>query len=350
MNNNSKKAILFCTKPITFVRRDAKMLEQYYDHVEIKVIDTNNKKLLFFTLLQTLFFSVFQLRAYSLVASWFVGYHSYFPFLLAKIYRIKTVAFLGGTECHNIPELNHGNFRKNPYAWFTRRSLRLAEFIFPVHDTLIRSEINYVDLKYKKQGFLEFTSNVNGRIEPLYCGFTMQKEYSFADKIPNSFLSVSSSLSGGVAKRKGIDFFIEIAERNPQYQFTLVGGNYQGPTLKNLTIISAIPYDELINIYCKHQYYIQFSIAEGFPNALAEAMIYGCIPLGSSVFGIPDIIDNTGFILERKDLELAQRLIDKVSELGQEEKKELSNLASKRVKTEYTPARRSEKFKEITEI
>lgn len=343
----AKKAIIFCPAIITFVRRDAEMLSQIYDEVDIRVLDTTKPLKLMLGLIKLFFFALFNSRKYSLVCSWFVGYHSLFPFYFAKLFGVRTVAFLGGTECHNLPYYDHGNYRKTVYSWFTSKSLQNADFMLPVHESLISTELDYVKVKYPHQGLLAFNKRLEGQIEALHCGFKQEKDVDLANKIENTFLSVASNLSGKVYYRKGIDLFVKLAKANPQFQFTLVGNNYKGPKLSNLKIVSAIPYSELIDIYCKHQFYVQFSIAEGFPNALAEAMLYGCIPLGSNVFGIPDIIGDTGFVLKRKDLDLAQEIINKSVALSSYKKRELAEAAVIKVKTNYTPEQRFNKFKEI---
>jgi glycosyltransferase involved in cell wall biosynthesis len=345
----AKKAIIFCPAVITFVKRDAEMLSQIYDEVDIRVLDTTKPLKLIWGLINLFFFVLFNIRKYSLVCSWFVGYHSLFPFYFAQIFKIKTVAFLGGTECHNLPFYDHGNYRKTVYSWFTSSSLQHADIMLPVHESLISTQLDYVKVKYPHQGLLAFNKKLAGKVEALHCGFKQEREVDLEGKVENTFLSVASNLSGKVFYRKGIDLFVKLAEANPQFQFTLVGNNYKGPKLSNLKIISAIPYSELIEIYCKHQFYVQFSIAEGFPNALAEAMLYGCIPLGSNVFGIPDIIGDTGFVLKRKDIDLAQDVVDKAVSLTTNEKRKLAEAASQKVKINYTPELRFKKFKEIVE-
>ena len=50
-------------------------------------------------------------------------------------------------------------------------------------------------------------------------------------------------------------------------------------------------------------------MSEGFPNALCEAMLCGCIPIGSNVASIPHIIGDKGYILKQKNEILLQNLI-----------------------------------------
>jgi glycosyltransferase involved in cell wall biosynthesis len=61
----------------------------------------------------------------------------------------------------------------------------------------------------------------------------------------------------------------------------------------------------------KYQFYVQVSMTEGFPNALIEAMACGCVPIVSRVGAMPEIVGDTGYILEKKDPNLLQELIQK---------------------------------------
>jgi glycosyltransferase involved in cell wall biosynthesis len=53
---------------------------------------------------------------------------------------------------------------------------------------------------------------------------------------------------------------------------------------------------------------LQLSTSEGFPNSLGEAMSCGCIPIGSEVGAIPEIIGNPKLILSEKDIEKLETL------------------------------------------
>jgi glycosyltransferase involved in cell wall biosynthesis len=326
------------------------MLEQIYDQVDLVVYSQVGAVKVISSLLKSFFFSLFSLKKYDLVCGWFVGYHTFFPYFFGKFYKTTIVSFLGGTECHNMPEYNHGNYRKKVYGWVTKKSLEKSTYILPVHESLITCDISYVDLVFPKQGFLPFNNHLDGHIEALHCGFDEENEGVEIEKQPNSFLSVASQLSGKVFYRKGIDMLISLAKELPEYKFTIVGSNYKGEHLPNLEIVSFIPYSELIDIYRSHQFYLQFSIAEGFPNALAEAMLYGCIPMGSNVFGIPDIIGDTGFILDKKEVNKAVKMLSSVVNLPEEKKAILAMKARNKVKTMYTPANRLANFKRILKL
>lgn len=321
------------------------MLENFYSEVDVMILSTSGGLNLLKSLAKSFYFGLFKSRRYSIVTSWFVGYHSLIPFYFSRLFGVKTVAFLGGTECHNMPEIDHGNYRKRIYGWFTSCSLRYTDIIFPVHESLIRTKVTYTDLIYPDQGILAFNKEIKGKIVPLHCGFEEVEELQL-DRNAHSFLTVSSLLSGKTYVRKGVDLVVELAKVCPEMNFTVVGSGYQGPRLHNLKVIESVSYDELKKIYREHEFYLQLSIAEGFPNALAEAMAYGCIPIGSTVFGIPDIIDDCGFLLERKDLDMAKALIEKADKLSNDEKNELSRRSWSRIRTEYTFDKRYAKFKD----
>jgi glycosyltransferase involved in cell wall biosynthesis len=126
----------------------------------------------------------------------------------------------------------------------------------------------------------------------------------------NSFITIGNLKDPYCYFRKGYDLVFELAERNPNWHFTIVGWNTTDMAVpSNITLIQFSPVEVLIEELQNHRYYLQLSVMEGFPNALGEAMACGCVPIGSNVSGIPELIGDTGIILKKKNiLDLEQNI------------------------------------------
>jgi len=96
--------------------------------------------------------------------------------------------------------------------------------------------------------------------------------------------------------------------------------------------------EQLPELLGKHQFYIQVSMTEGFPNALIEAMACGCVPIVSQVGVMPEIIGDTGYILESKDPQLLEKLIRKAIA----EYTPMKALAARARATQYSIERRTD--------
>jgi glycosyltransferase involved in cell wall biosynthesis len=113
--------------------------------------------------------------------------------------------------------------------------------------------------------------------------------------------------------RKGLDILIEAARMLPEMPFVVVGADpklaaaFHPPT--NMTFIAAVPRHELLPYYQRAKVYAQPSRREGLPHTLCEAMLCGCIPVGSRSDGIPTAIGNEGVLVSPKNaLALAEAL------------------------------------------
>src|SRR5690606_3998537 len=107
--------------------------------------------------------------------------------------------------------------------------------------------------------------------------------------------------------RKGVDLILDTARLLPEATFTLVGADDSNPWVKdkpaNVVIHPVTNKQGLMDLLNKHRFYIQLSLMEGLPNALCEAMLCGCIPIGSNVAAIPFIIGETGYVLKQKNVD-----------------------------------------------
>jgi glycosyltransferase involved in cell wall biosynthesis len=145
-----------------------------------------------------------------------------------------------------------------------------------------------------------------------------------ADRPANSFITVIAGIdSQQVFLRKGVDLILETARLLPEARFTLVGADETNPWVKdrplNVALHPVTDKQGLMNLLNKHRFYMQLSLMEGFPNALCEAMLCGCIPIGSNVAAIPFIIGDTGYVLQKKnadDLAILMRKAMKDSHLN----------------------------------
>ena len=98
----------------------------------------------------------------------------------------------------------------------------------------------------------------------------------------------------------------------------------------NVKVIGVQNKFQIKSLYQKSKFYFQGSRLEGLPNSLCEAMLCGCVPIGSQVFGIPDAIGSTGILFDLEtDLEQVADFIN--SNIGT---KEFKN-ARKRIKKNF---------------
>lgn len=296
----------------TFVKRDITILESKYN-VEKYHFNTSAKYFLPFTFIKQFFSLLLFTKKYKKIVVQSSGYVSFFPVIFGKLFRVPVIIIAIGTDCAKLPEINYGAHTKSLLAWFTRFSFRKASLILPVHKSLENSTYTYIPVKYNNQGIRSFVKNIKTPIIEMVNGYDLDK-WSLLNlkRQENSFLTVTFALNEIGHYRKGIDLILLLANAFPTYQFTIVGKVYLIEDCpKNVHLISNVVQKELVKIYNSHQYYLQLSMFEGFPNALCEAMLCGCIPIGSNVAGIPDIIGEQGYILkEKKEADLLKIITD----------------------------------------
>jgi len=293
----------------TFIERDLEMIRPVARIVPVEFTQTPWKLPLYLVL------QFFQLLWYlprtSQYLCFFGGYHTLLPVIFGTIFDKKCTIQAGGTDCINMPEIGYGNFRKNPLAWATAFSFTHCSLILPVAEALVSQDYRYDPRISPKQGLLQLISGLKTAIQVIPNGFDTDfwKDLGM-ERVKQSFISVATHTSTPARARvKGYDLIEQLAAKNPDWNFTLVGDANYSALSPNIRVVGKERPEALVQLYNTHEYYLQLSSSEGFPNALGEAMACGCVPIGSAVGAIPEIIGDTGLLLTRKSLGALQQLI-----------------------------------------
>lgn len=312
MNKDKKKIIYFYTIPRSFIKNDIKHMADTYN-IEIYEFNDKSNIQLIISFFKQFFWCLFNLKEYDGIFIFFAGYHSIIPVLISNFYKIKSIIFLGGADCYSYPSFNYGHYSKTLIAKANCLSVKNSSLLIPVHESLIYSKSKYYIESESEQGIRHFCKGLRTPIETIYLEYDHDFFKPISDKINNkSFITAGFGLTGSTFVRKGIDIILEAALQCPDYSFTILGADPKELDISiptNVQFLPPIPYDELANLYAQHRFYLQLSIAEGFPSAICEAMLCGCIPIGSDVAAIPKIIGDSGYILFKRDTSLLIKLL-----------------------------------------
>ena len=334
-----KRVLVFYPQPASFIKKDIEILSSVYD-VRTHDFRAAKKRLTPLRFLSQLIFLLENIFQTDLIICEFAAYHSFLPALMGRIFGRPCLIIVGGNDCHNFPALRYGNYTKGALGTFTKWSLQLCSHVAPKHDTLIDSDYSYDSGSPQQQGIKSVIKDFNTPFTVIRNGYDPDKWYSDASKQPNTFITVCGGLEFPFQYQlKGIDLIVSVAPMFPEATFTVLGvpDGYNIPNKPaNVYLIVTTPNDKLRAVFSTQQFYMQLSMAEGFPNALCEAMLCECMPIGSNVFSIPEIIGDTGYILKHRDVNELKEIISQAISCD----KSLGAQARKRVADNYTIRKR----------
>ena len=227
--------------------------------------------------------------------SWFASVYAFVMVLAGQLLGKKTIIQLGGVDTAANAELHYGIWLSRWKSVLVRYALRHADRVFAIHPNL-KAELQ------KNSGWSAET------LEWVPTGYDpdfWQPQYPRQAKV----LCIAKCDTRLRIRVKGIDRLVEVARCLPDVSFEVVGiapsrvSALLGDVPTNITFIPPSSREELLSFYQNAKVYCQLSRHEGgFPNTLCEAMLCGCIPVGTPVGGIPFAIDRFGFLVNGDDV------------------------------------------------
>lgn len=295
----------------TFVAKDVSILSERFRVKEV-LFAPKKKWHLPFLLVFDACASFFNVLFSDRIVVQFGGYHAVMPVLWAKTLGKPSAVVLGGYDAVALPEINYGAFANT----FMRKAVVIAyknaSVLIPVHQSLIESSSTYTGIMVG-QGVKHFIPNIKTPFAIIPNGYdpSLWKLDTHSNR---EFLAVTVASGLHEQRRKvlkGIDLFLAAAEKLPKEKFLIIGGkiNQASP---NVVCLENVPNEELPDHFNRCKSYLQLSLSEGFPNALCEAMLCGCLPVVSNVASMPEIIQDSGFILNEKDANKLVEILNKV--------------------------------------
>jgi len=322
--------ILFIHKDLkSFVRADLEILRSKHD---VKVVKFKPDQQFVQEVIEGI-------KWCNIIFGWWASWHLLLPIILAQRYS-RRVVVVGGD--YDVIFDKRYKSQKRLLADKLRKSL--GYFIFPKIDRYI----TFSDFSKAQACLLPYMNPEH--ITRIYCGLP---DIAGRKKIikTNQILSVGS-ISRYDIYRKGHGTFVRSASYLPNYQFQLIG-HWEDDGIKilrswndvNVKYTGFLPEQDLFKAMSVARVYVQVSYLEGFGMALAEAMIFQCVPVVTNRGSIPEIVGDTGLYVPYGDPQSTAYAIKEACERWNE----LGSLARDRILSMYPIENRKTQLLNIIE-
>ena len=162
---------------------------------------------------------------------------------------------------------------------------------------------------------------------------------------------------------KGLTYTIEalalLRQNGIKFQYTIIGSGRMRDELlfsiyhlglsKCVTLLDYIPHEDVYEHLRNAHIYIQYSLSEGFCNAVLEAQAMRCLCVVSDGGALPENVlhEKTGWVVPKESPKaLADKIIE-VIRLPEKEKKKIRKNARQRAVTEFNLQKQQKEFVEF---
>lgn len=335
-----------------FARRDAAHLGEDF---EIEFLPVKNLKA---EGLLRLFFDLCRARQRSdAIHVVFADLHFAVAALFCWIFGKKVAVHVGGYDANYVDEISYGIHPHGRRARAVGWALRQTNAIFPVHESLVEYQTDYV--YPRRTGLLVRYPDLPREIIHIlphgYAGDFWRSNIPSSSR-PRRVICVGTIMSDETdgddpdarqtIRLKGLDLILKAAALLPDVEFLLLAVTYPRSLLKNsamtempsnVRIEGWLSQEELRERYSSSHVFVTAALSEGHSNPLCEAMLCGCVPVGTPVNSTPDIIGETGILLRAHT---PQHLADSIRQALTMD----GRAARERIKERYTLEKRRDEF------
>lgn len=305
--------LLFCyMKDTSFVRDDFELLRTHYDVRSFQFdpeMASSATGLVRLWMRQCIWL-LRELPAADVAFVWFADHHSLLPVLFGRWFDVPTAIVLGGMDCNWLPEFGYGVWESRWRAPLVRWICRHASSLLLVSEALLYHENSYANPpRVLRNGICAHVPGLDTPSHVLPTGYD-PSVWPLGPLDRDEVISTVAMIdSDRRLKVKGIDVFIEVARRCPSATFRVVGitpkmkGHIRNEYAPPDNVVLEAPRDRtaLVDVYHETSVYAQLSRTEGLPNVVAEAMCCGCVPMGSRVGGMAELVEPVGQVVEQPD-------------------------------------------------
>ena len=299
------KLLYFKTNNSTFILKDEEIFRRNFLTKTFN-IKTSSSFRYIIELVKLILFLLFAGWRFDIYFIRFADWHTAVIAFFTKLYRKKLFVVIGGFDVAAIPELNYGAHLNKQRSRFVKYALNNASYLLPNSNSMVYYENTFIRKKAIYGGIKHFAPETQSKIKVIPngfdSGFWVKKKGVQKKDIAITVAFVDNDRTFYL---KGIDKFILTATKLKEYKFQAVGVSKEyldkkvGNLPENLEILESATSKELTELYSEAKVFCLFSLSEGMPNVLCESMLCECLPVGTNVTSIPEIIGNTGFIVKK---------------------------------------------------
>jgi glycosyltransferase involved in cell wall biosynthesis len=222
------------------------------------------------------------------VVCWFASWHSLLPLLLGRFLGRPSLLMAGGYDTAAVENISYGHQLGGVRRVVSQLAARCASIVAVPSAFSAREIIGNVGVR------AESVRVVHLGVTDLVRLTTWKKE--------RMALTVASG-DASTLERKGLRLFVETARLLPDVRFIVAGRCESSHTLEpiaspNVEFTGWLDDRALGDLYARSSVYLQLSEHEAFGLSVAEAMLGGCIAIVRRVGALPEVVGDTGHVLE----------------------------------------------------